>query len=212
MSNDGVLSEFDPLAASKQSNSMTTQTASPSQGKEKETPSILDEFDPLTKQGKADKERVIHSVKQTSAAPVHAAQSGLVLSTSQSSGKTSPGKPTQPHTSNVSHRHVENSSSIKLQSVNKMDKSGIRKGGEASGVSRTAVSEVSKLDRIGAEISQIDSVLKALNMGQFHLSTMSSFTGSTPTPQTQGKPQPKQVCIDYSTRYNILISTITCRL
>ena len=73
-----------------------------------------------------------------------------------------------------------------------MDKSGIRKRDKATGVSQSTSSASSKSDRIGAEISQIDSVLKALNMGQFDLATISSFTDTTATPQSQEKPQSSQ--------------------
>ena len=194
MSDEGVLSEFDPLAASKQSKSMSTQPTIP---KEKETSTsevsskagILDEFDPLTQQREADKEP---------AASVHVSQSTMTSSALQSNSTISPAKSTQPHTSSYEPQRLLdiNGSSKDLQSSHKMDKSGIRKGDKATGVSQSTSSEASKSDRIGAEISQIDSVLKALNMGQFDLATMSSFTGTTATPQSQEKPQssqPKQV-------------------
>ena len=88
MSDDGVLSEFDPLAASKQSLSTSTQPTVPSQDNEKGTSTsevsskagILNEFDPLTQQREADKEP---------AASVHVAQSTIASSASQSNNLSS---------------------------------------------------------------------------------------------------------------------------
>ena len=198
MSNEGVLSEFDPLTVAK-----STPRQPASQDKEKETTaeistkslSVLGEFDPLTRQGEADKGQTSHSIKQGSTALVHSAQSTLTMatSTSQSNGNTSPHKPTQSHTGGY-----QNGSSKQLGSTCKINQSNIIKGGDmtTTAVPQSAVSETSKSDRIGAEISQIDSVLKALNMRQFDLTTMSSLTAKSQSrekPQTREKLQPKQV-------------------
>lgn len=187
MSDSGVLSEFDPLSASK-----STPGQPKDQDEEKATSevgtksSVLNEFDPLTRQGGADKGQASHSVKQGSTDPVHSAQSMLTMpaSTSQSSSDISPHKPTQSHTSGY-----QNGSSKELGSAHKVEQSSISKGGDV------AITAASKSDRIGAEISQIDSVLKALNMGQFDLATMSSFTAKSQPRDKPKSSQPKQVYI-----------------
>ena len=173
MSDSGVLSEFDPLSASKSTPGQTTgQDEEKATGEVGTKSSVLDEFDPLTRQGGADKGQASHSVKQGFAAPVLT----MPASTSQSSSDISPHKSTQSHTCSY-----QNGSS---KAVCKVEQSSVSKG---VGV---AISAVSKSDRIGAEISQIDSVLKALNMGQFDLATMSSVTAKS---QPHNKPKSSQV-------------------
>ena len=185
MSDSAILSEFDPLSASKSTPGQPT-----GQDEEKQTSatgevgsksSVLDEFDPLTRQGGADEGKASHSIKQGSTAPIHSAQS-TPASTSQSSSDISPHKPTQSHTSGY-----QNGSSKELGSACKVKQSSISRGGDM------AVTAASKSDRIGAEISQIDSVLKALNMGQFDLATMSSFTAKSQPHDKPKSSQPKQV-------------------
>lgn len=195
MSDIGVLSEFDPLAASKsapgQPESQDKENQTSATGELSTKSSVLDEFDPLTQQGGADQGQASHSVKQDSTAPVHSEQSTstMAVSTLQSSSNISPHKPTctQSHAGDY-----QNGSSIKLGSAHEVEQFGPSKGGGVAtgAASRSAVSETSKSDRIGAEISQIDSVLKALNMGQFDVATMASFTAKS---QPYVKPQSRQL-------------------
>lgn len=192
MSDQGVLSEFDPLTAAER-----TPGQPASQNKEKEAKdegstkamSVLDEFDPLTRQGGADKGQ---TSQQGLTAPAHSAQTTLAMaaSTSLSSSNTAPHKPAQSHTG-----AYQNGSSKKLGLAHKINQSNIIKGENkaTTEVSRLALSEANKSDRIGAEISQIDSVLKALNMGQFNLATMSSLTAKSQSHNKPQSSQPKQV-------------------
>ena len=192
MSDSRILSEFDPLAASKSAPEQPV-----SQDKDEKTTaadtksSVLDEFDPLTRQGEATKGHVqtSHSIKLDSTAPV---QSSITMSasTSQSSSDISPHKPTQSHTGSY-----QNGSSRELGSAHRVEQFGISRGGgvATTAASQSTLSEPSKSDRIGAEISQIDSVLKALNMGQFDIATMSSFTAKSQPYDKPKSSQPNQV-------------------
>jgi hypothetical protein len=177
MSDSGVLSEFDPLAASKSAPGQPV-----SQDKDKQTSatdtksSVLDEFDPLTRQGEAvTGQAASRTVKQDSAAPT---QSSLTMSasTSQSSSDIPSHKPAQPHPGGY-----QNGSSKVVGSAYEVEPVSTSRGGDVAitAASQSALSEPSKSDRIGAEISQIDSVLKALNMGQFDIATVSSFTAQS---------------------------------
>ena len=204
MSDNGAVSEFDPLAVPK---STPGQSALPNKDEKRDATAneistkstVLDEFDPLTNQEEAKKGQVSHFIKQSSATPVATAQTTITLSTSQSNGNGSSTKPTQSHSSSHSSRsHVDKISSKPLESAHILDISNIKKeeGTAATVVSLSVKSETNKSDRIGAEISQIDSVLKALNMGQYDLSTLTSLTSATAKPQSQETyqlRQPKQV-------------------
>ena len=187
MSDSRILSEFDPLAASKSAPEQPV-----SQDKDEKTSaadtksSVLDEFDPLTRQGGAAEGQASHSIKLDSTAPVQSSTT-MPASTSQSSSDISPHKPTQSHAGSY-----QNGSSRELGSAHGVEQFGINRGG---GVATTAAAlgESSKSDRIGAEISQIDSVLKALNMGQFDIATMSSFTAKSQPYDKPKSSQPNQV-------------------
>ena len=190
MSDSRILSEFDPLAASKSAPEQPV-----SQDKDEKTSaadtksSVLDEFDPLTRQGGAAEGQASHSIKLDSTAPVQSLIT-MSASTSQSSSDISPQKPTQSHTGSY-----QNGSSRELGSAHRVEQFGINRGGgvATTAASQLALGEPSKSDRIGAEISQIDSVLKALNMGQFDIATMSSFTAKSQPYDKPKSSQPNQV-------------------
>lgn len=190
MSDSGVLSEFDPLAASKSAPGQPVSQDEDKQTSATDTKSsVLDEFDPLTRQGGAIVGQASCTVKQDSAAPI---QSSLTMSvsTSQSSSDIPPHKPAQPHPGGFqsgSSKVVGSAHGVEPVSTN-------REGDVAiAAASQSALSEPSKSDRIGAEISQIDSVLKALNMGQFDIATVSSFTAQSQPYDKPKSSQPHQV-------------------
>lgn len=191
MSDSRILSEFDPLAASKSAPGQPVNQDKDGKTSAADTKSsVLDEFDPLTLQGGAAKGQASHSIKLDSTAPV---QSSITTSasTSQSSGDISPHKPTQSHACG----YQNGSSGQELGSAHRVEQFGISRGGgvATTSASQSALSKPSKSDRIGAEISQIDSVLKALNMGQFDIATMSSFTAKSQPYDKPKSSQPNQV-------------------
>ena len=187
MSDNRILSEFDPLAASKSAPEQPVSQDKDEKISAADTKSsVLDEFDPLSRQGGAAEGQASHSIKLDSTAPVQSSTT-MSASTSQSSSDISPHKSIQSHAGSY-----QNGSSRELGSA----QLGISRGGgvaTTTAASQSALSESSKSDRIGAEISQIDSVLKALNMGQFDIATMSSFTTKSQPYDKPKSSQPNQV-------------------
>ena len=198
MSESGILSEFDPLTASKIAHGQPESQVKEQQASTTEEiiskSSVLEEFDPLAQPGGADRGQASNSVKQDSTAPAHSTKSPLTMSvsTSPSSNVISPHTSTQSHTGGG----YQNGSSKGLGSAHiKVEQTCISKGEDVvtSAASQSGLSEPGRSDRIGAEINQIDSILKALNMGQFDLAAMSSLTAKSQPHNRPESSQPQQV-------------------
>ena len=216
MSVDGVLSEFDPLATPVTAEDTTTAPSDiPHIKQEKDVSptstdtstdtttstrsNILNEFDPLTKAEGGGELKVGHSVNQISTSHVQS----TIISPSQSSSShkiSSPVNlvPKQPHTGDyIPLGYPEDESTKGLVSSHDKKKSKkhvhVSKDRVDSKSGAGTVSSQKTSDQIGAEISQIDSVLKALNMGQLDLGAISSLTGTPATTQSLQVSQTEQV-------------------
>ena len=181
MAEEGILKEFDPLTgstekttaqANRRNNSeLVTSNAGPATISNS---NILDVFDPLAQEKSAKRQDLgqLPSISETS---LHS-----VTSSSQSSTN-------HEHPSTVNHFNL----------TNKLERSQLGilapKPVKDKQPVLTGASDQMKSDQIGAEIRQIDTVLKALNMGQFDLSSL----GLGPTAQSvqiSKFDQAKQVC------------------
>ena len=154
MTEEGIWKEFDPLMGSEK----TTAQANRPNNSELVTSNadaatnVLDEFDPLSLEKSAKKQYLgqIPSISETS---LHSVNSSSQVSTSHE-------HPSAMKQFNLAHTNkLEN---IQLRTIAPKDKQPVL----------TGANDQRRSDQIGAEIHQIDSVLKALNMGQFDLSSL----------------------------------------
>lgn len=195
MAERDIINEFDPLAVPETSGStaglLNKQTES-SETTVSSKLSVVSEFDPLAPE-KTESQHTSQCIDQPSATSDSSLQPSLIV-TSQVANISVNLSPVnvlsrQPCTGNDVPTGAAKASSSPRVSESTELKKVVSKDETVSGSALMGTTNQSRSDHIGAEISKIDSVLKALNMGQFDV----SFLTGTVSTQSLQKSQPNQV-------------------
>lgn len=181
MAEEGILKEFDPLIGSGEKTTahanrrVNSELVTSNAGAATSSKSnVLDEFDPLAQKKGAKKQDLgqLPSVSETSLHSVNSSSGDSQVSTS--------------------HEHPSTMNQFNLANKLEQTQLGILAPKDEQPV-LMRVSDQMRSDQIGAEIRQIDTVLKALNMGQVDLSSL-TVGPTAQSVQISKSDQAKPVC------------------
>lgn len=191
MSGDGILKEFDPLAGSEETTKLTSRPNNKelvcgSEAAASSNTSVLDEFDPLAQEKEAEDKNAGHSLSPLPSVSGSSIKYPLTVTSQASELPSKVNQFNQAYSNEIQKSHLRV----------------LPPTSEAISQSNGA-SDQRRLDQIGAEIGQIDSVLKALNMGQLDITSLTATPIMQPVQSSQSN-QAKQVKVHKSCSSHVL--------